>query len=170
MEVLWDWQERKKMVFNSLMHIAFFTDQMEAMEEFYCDKLGLKKKVEVKYKVYLDWNDRPAMQKIAQEDPERVFNTYIELAQGQFIELFPIEVKRSEESVVDNTPGYSHFALLVDDIYAAKKQLLEAGVKIDTDISKGPSETYQMWIHDPDGNKFEIMQYTENSIQLKGNC
>ena len=26
-----------------------------------------------------------------------------------------------------------------------------------------------MWIHDPDGNKFEIMQYTDKSLQHHGN-
>lgn len=33
----------------------------------------------------------------------------------------------------------------------------------------GQSETWQMWIHDPDGNKFEIMQYTDKSLQHHGN-
>ncbi|MCM3600429.1 VOC family protein [Robertmurraya korlensis] len=47
---------------------------------------------------------------------------------------------------------------------------MAAGITIDSDISKGPSETYQLWIQDPDGNKIEIMQYTENSLQVKGNC
>lgn len=157
------------MEFNSLMHIAFFTNQMDKMQEFYCEKLGLKKKVEIKYGVYLERDDRPAMQKIAKEDPDRIFNIYIELAPGQFIELFPTDAEKKEAPGA-NDPGYSHFALLVDDIFATKEELLKAGVEIDTDISKGPSETYQMWIHDPDGNKFEIMQYTENSIQVKGNC
>ena len=43
-----------------------------------------------------------------------------------------------------------------------------AGIEPDTDISKGPSGTYQQWYHDPDGNKFEVMQYTEDSWQLRG--
>ncbi len=25
-----------------------------------------------------------------------------------------------------------------------------------------------MWVHDPDGNKFEIMQYTDKSFQVVG--
>ena len=28
--------------------------------------------------------------------------------------------------------------------------------------------TWQMWSHDPDGNKIEFMQYTEKSFQLVG--
>ena len=63
---------------------------------------------------------------------------------------------------------YSHFALTVDDIYATREKLEDRGLTFDTEISKGPSETYQMWAHDPDGNKFEIMQFTDKSYQLVG--
>ena len=53
-------------------------------------------------------------------------------------------------------------------LFAARKELEARGVTFDTQICKGPSETYQMWTHDPDGNRFEIMQYTEKSYQLVG--
>ena len=73
----------------------------------------------------------------------------------------------------DDTPwngrlGYSHFALTVDDIFAAYDELVAAGVTPDTQVSKGPSETYQFWVSDPDGNKFEVMQYTDKSYQVVG--
>lgn len=161
------------MRFQSIMHIAFFTNQMDEMLDFYVNKLGAKKKVVVKYGVYLNRDDRPAMQEIARVDPERIFNAYLEIAPGQFLELFPTDAKPkpgAEGTDWDGLNGYSHFALLVEDIFQTREELLQAGIQPDTDISKGPSETYQMWIHDPDGNKFEIMQYTENSIQVKGNC
>ena len=61
------------------------------------------------------------------------------------------------------------FALMVDDIFEARKELIEAGIEIDIEPNKGQSETWQMWIHDPDGNKFEIMQYTDLSLQHQGN-
>lgn len=163
-------KHQKAMKFNSIMHVAFFTANMEGMIDFYINKLGLKKKAVVKYGEYLHRDDRPVMQKIAQSDPERIFNVYIEIAPGQFIELFTANTDQKEHTKWNEHADYSHFALLVDDIFETKRQLLDAGVETDTDISKGPTETYQMWIHDPDGNKFEIMQYTENSIQLKGNC
>ena len=46
---------------------------------------------------------------------------------------------------------------------------IEAGIEIDIEPNKGQSETWQMWIHDPDGNKCEIMQYTDLSLQHQGN-
>lgn len=134
------------------------------------NRLGLKKKAVVKYGVYLDRDDRPAMQQIARQDPERIFNIYIEITPDQFIELFPAREGQKPHTEFNANIGYSHFALLVDDIFKTKEELVKAGVALDTDISKGPSETYQMWLHDPDGNKFEIMQFTENSLQVKGNC
>lgn len=158
------------MKFNSIMHVSFYTEKFDEMVEFYTKKLGVKMKVRVYYRAYLDRDDRPSMQRIAKEDPDRVFNVYLELAEGQFIELFPAEEKQKEHTRWNEHKGYSHFALLVDDIFKTREELIAAGVKPDTGISKGPSETYQMWIHDPDGNMFEIMQYTENSIQVKGNC
>lgn len=157
------------MKFNSLMHVAFFTDKMDEMMDFYIHKLGAKVKALVYYRVYLNRDDRPAMKKIAEQDPDRIFNVYLEIAEGQFIELFVANEDQKPYTKWNEHKGYSHFALTVDDIFKVKEELLEKGVTPDTDISKGPSETYQMWLSDPDGNKFEIMQYTENSIQLKGN-
>ena len=50
-----------------------------------------------------------------------------------------------------------------------REELVKAGIEIDIEPNKGQSETWQMWIHDPDGNKFEIMQYTDKSLQHHGN-
>ena len=47
------------MEYKSIMHVAFFTDRMEEMLDFYVNKLGLKKKAVVKYGVYLNRDDRP---------------------------------------------------------------------------------------------------------------
>lgn len=156
------------MRFENIMHIAFFTDHMDEMMDFYVNKLGAKIKVLTKYKQYLNRDDRPAFQKIAQETPEKIFNVYLELCPGQFVELFPKKEGQKEHDEWNESLGYSHFALVVEDIYEAKKELKEKGVEIDTPISIGPSSTYQFWVHDPDGNKFEIMQFTENSYQLVG--
>ncbi len=157
------------MKYTSIMHIAFYTDKMEEMIAFYCDKLGARQKALVRYGAYIDSDDRPDFQKIAKEDPERIFNTYIEIADGQFIELFPAVPDQKEHTGWNEHKGYSHFALLVDDIFKTRQDLEAKGVIFDTDISKGPSETYKMWVTDPDGNRFEIMQYTADSVQIKGN-
>lgn len=154
------------MLFGRLMHVAFFTSRMEEMIAFYTDKLEGRIKVLVKYGEYLDRDDRPAFQQIAREDPDRIFNVYIEVAEGQFIELFPLSEAEAAER--NGKTGYDHFALTVNDIFETRRILEEKGIVFDTEISKGPSGTYQMWLHDPDGNRFEIMQYTAESYQVKG--
>lgn len=154
------------MKFNSIMHVTFFTDQLDVMRDFYENKLGLKPKIVTKAKAYLGTNG--SYSKLAETDPEKVVIVYIEIAPGQFIELFPSFEGQGPHAKWNANLGYSHFALLVDDIYQTRDELIERGIEIDTPISKGPSETYQFWIHDPDGNKFEIMQYTEKSYQVVG--
>lgn len=156
------------MEFKSVMHVSFYTDQLDVMRDFYENKLGLKTKIVTKAKLYKGLN-RGHYSEIAEVDPERVIIVYIELAPGQFIELFPKEEGQGPHDEWNQNLGFSHFALLVDDIYETREELIKNGVELDTDISKGPSETYQMWVHDPDGNKFEIMQYTDKSFQIVGN-
>ncbi len=157
------------MNYSCIMHIAFYTDKMDEMVDFYCNKLGAREKSIVRYGAYIDYDDRPALQKIAKEDPERIFNIYLEIADGQFIELFYASPDQKDYTGWNEHKGYSHFALLVDDIFKTRQELEDKGLVFDTDISKGPSETYKMWAHDPDGNRFEIMQYTADSVQIKGN-
>lgn len=158
------------MLFTSMMHIALYTDQMDAMRQFYCEQLGASVKVLTRYKAYLHRDDRPENQAIAKTDPERIFNLYLEIAPGQFLELFPKMKGQKEHTPFNEHLGYSHYSLLVDDIFATRKKLIANGVVMDTDISKGPSETYQMWVSDPDGNRIEIMQFTDQSWQVIGHA
>jgi len=156
-------------MFQSIMHVAFFTDKMDEMINFYTEKLGGKIKTINRYSEYLNRDDRPRQQAIARTDPDRIFNVYIELAPLQFVEMFPAEEEQKPHCGFNEHKGYSHFALLTEDIFLTRKELEAKGVKAISSISKGPSETYQMWYEDPDGNRFEIMQFTENSLQIKGN-
>ena len=148
------------------MHVSFFTDQMDAMRDFYTDRLGFKTRIVTKAKAYFGREGHFA--KLAESDPEKVIIVYLEAAPGQFIELFPKAEGQKAAPEYNSTLGYSHFSLLVDDIFEAREELAEKGVQIDTEISKGPSETYKFWIRDPDGNRIEIMQFTERSYQIVG--
>lgn len=157
------------MKFNEVMHLSFYTDQMNEMRNFYENKLGLKAKIIMRYEAYKDQINRGAWATRAKTDPTGIAYIFIELALGQYLELFPKADGQLEHEKPDTRLGYSHFALMVDDIYKAREELIAAGVEIDVEPNKGQSETWQMWIHDPDGNKFEIMQYTKKSLQYKGN-
>lgn len=157
------------MKFNEIMHISFYTDQLESMRDFYENKLGLKAKIIMRYEAYKGKKERGQWAIRAETRPKDIAYIFIELAPGQYIELFPKADGQKEHEKADSRLGYSHFALMVDDIFVARDELVQAGVEIDIEPNKGQSETWQMWIHDPDGNKFEIMQYTDKSLQHKGN-
>jgi lactoylglutathione lyase len=156
------------MKFNSIMHIAFYVEDLDRSLDFYCKKLGLKQKIRTRFGVYKD-SPKEELRKIAEVRPNDIFLTYIEIAPGQFIELFPKSETQKNQTDWNAHVGYSHFALLVDDIQQTYQDLLKHGVEVDVPPNIGPSKTWQMWLHDPDGNKFEIMQYTEESLQIIGN-
>ena len=44
------------MEFKSLMHVSFFTDQMDVMRDFYENKLGLKVKIVTRAGLYKGLN------------------------------------------------------------------------------------------------------------------
>lgn len=157
-------------MFNSLMHIAFFTSNMDEMVEFYTKKLGLNVKYIVKYKEYLNCPNRKELYEEALRNPEKIFNVYIEIAQGQFIELFSSKENQKPHDSWNERLGYSHFALMVDDIYKTFKEFQEKEIPTKTIPTKGPSETWHFWSYDPDMNYFEIMQYTNKSYQIVGHC
>lgn len=153
---------------RSIMHVSFLTDNMDEMIRFYTEILGFKLTVLTKYRQYLNRDDRPQMKAIAQKDPDRIVNVYLDAGNGQFVELLGASEGLKPHDQWNTSIGYSHFALLVDDINEAYDGFIKKGVTPDTKISKGPSETYQFWITDPDGNRFEVMQYTEKSYQVVG--
>ena len=158
------------MKFDALMHISFYTTQLDKMVDFYTNVLGAKQKVIVRYKEYLSHPERKAMYQKALTSPDDIFYTYLELAPGQFIELFPAAPDQKPHRSWNEAADYSHFALTVPDIHEASRILQQRGLKPDTAISQGPSHTYQQWFHDPDGNKFELMQLTDQSWQVTGHC
>lgn len=157
------------MKFNEIMHLSFYTENMDEMRDFYENKLGLKAKIIMRYEAYKNNKNRKDWAAKAEVDPTGIAYIFIELAPGQYLELFEKKDEQLEHELPDTRLGYSHFALMVDDIFETRKELIRSGINIDIEPNKGQSETWQMWIHDPDGNKFEIMQYTEKSLQFKGN-
>ena len=51
------------MKFNEVMHLSFYTDQMDKMRDFYENKLGLKAKIIMRYGAYLGQKSRGGLKK-----------------------------------------------------------------------------------------------------------
>lgn len=154
------------MVFNSIMHVTFFAKDINVTKSFY-ENLGCKMKMAVKYKAYAD---KPHSQyyKKAQVIPEEYCIIYFEIAPGQFIEIYPSENDQLPHPQFNKHIGYSHFGVIVEDIQKTRDFLTQKGITIDIEPKIGNSRTWQMWIHDPDDNRIEIMQYTNDSYQVVG--
>ena len=119
------------MKFNEVMHLSFYTDQMDEMRDFYENKLGLKAKIIMRYEAYKGQASRGAWAARAETNPKGIAYIFIELAPGQYLELFPKGDGQLEHEAPDTRLGYSHFALMVDDIHEAREELVQAGIDID---------------------------------------
>ncbi len=157
---------------KELGHLAFRCRDLNASAAFYRDVLGFNQKFAL---YYGDWIEHlrklPGNEGFIAELMPRYNDpwiVYMQISERVFIELF--DPQGADQNCVPDgrSLNYQHLALVVEDIHAAREELVSKGVAIDTEPTFGMEGTWQMWIHDPDGNKIEFMQYTPNSMQLTG--
>ena len=143
----------------SLGHIALRCKDIDAMRAFYVDKLGCEELF------HLD------------NDDGSLWLTYIRTAQGQYVEIFPIDYKGSNDAR-EFSPH--HFCFEVDDFAGYVKLLREKGVTVydgpylyhdvmagnPEDRPKGMCRSLCAFIKDPEGNDIEIMEFTPDSMQI----
>ena len=154
-------------MFRSLMHASFFAEDIDAIYDFYVNRLGAKVKMLIRNRAYADKPDH-AFYERAQKDPDGLCIIYFEIAPGQFIEFFPKQDGQKEHNGYNTNLGYSHIGILVDDLLETKRELEARGVEFITEPKIGNSHTWQMWTKDPEGNYMEFMQYTPESFQIIG--
>ena len=126
---------------TAFAHVCFVVKDLAASEAFYRDKLGLRVAFE-----FLDYNG------------ER-FGLYIHVGGRSFIELFKGTLASQAEGQT-----YQHLCLEVDDIHQTVAELRSNGIE-STDVQMGSDQSYQSWLSDPDGNRIELHQYTDDSKQ-----
>jgi catechol 2,3-dioxygenase-like lactoylglutathione lyase family enzyme len=124
-----------------LAHCCRYVYNLEASLDYYC-KLGLT----IKFRFTRN---------------NRVFGAYIEIAPGNFLELFETADRSG------NTPSQTHFCLETADIDAFINHCKRNNIAT-TPKKFGCDNAWQVWLKDLDGNEFEVHQYTENSSQITG--
>lgn len=159
-------------------HVAFICKDLPTSIAFYRDQLGFTNKFVITYGDWLNHHLEQSKEAGVSPNPDMVARltpkqdktwiAYFEMGGGQFVELFDADGAHILCPPTPETLNYSHVALLVEDIHQAHEELKAKGVPIDTPPSLGLEGTWQMWTHDPDGNRIEYMQYTEKSWQLTG--
>lgn len=126
-------------------HTAYNVKDMEKSLKFYHDVLGFEKAFELRnQKTGEPWIE------------------YIHAGGSQFIELFYTEEGAEKQT---GEIGYNHLCLEVKDIHEIVKRIEEAGAPLDAPVKIGTDKNWQCWTHDPDGNRIELMQMGEDSMQ-----
>ena len=92
----------------------------------------------------------------------KLFGVYLKLAEASFIEIF--EDPKLDQPV--NT-GLLHFCLETQDLDQLMTDLASRGIAC-SPKKLGCDNTWQIWLRDPDGNAFEVHQYTPKSMQFTG--
>lgn len=91
---------------------------------------------------------------------------YVELAPGQFVELFPDGKNRAERP--PDPIGYAHTCLVVDDLNAALVHLARLGVTPANPPRTGRARQRLAFVTDPDGNRIELMEIPVGSPLYRG--
>ena len=169
----------EKMKIKAISHLGFNCKDLEKSIAFYRDVLGCTEKFTLTYGDIV----RSIEQECAEQGKKQPFylsamrrfadkkwSVYMQWTDDSFIELFYAMGANKRRIPGQKDLNYTHYSLEVEDIHAFRKEIIARGGAqyLDTEISLGMDNTWQFWMHDPDGNKFEIMEYTPESMQVVG--
>lgn len=130
---------------KGIAHLAFRISDIDRSVAFYETAFGFKRKFSLN------------------NDDGSPWLVYLQVNDDQFIELFPSQDPVEQPS----TRSYQHLCLEVKDIHQVAKDLESKGITLDEPVSMGLDYNYQCWVHDPDGNPIELMEYGPNAMQKK---
>jgi lactoylglutathione lyase len=135
--------------FNSLGHVAFRVNDLEASLAFYA-KLGF-----------------PEFLRLTQADG-RTWIAYLKITDQLYLELFP--GGDGGKAVGPEHTGVHHLCLTTDDIEATAAHLEAVGIPplhALVPSKRGVDGNRGMWVADPDGNRIEIMEMARDCVQFE---
>ena len=165
------------MPINRLAHVAFQVRDLDTSLKYY-EILGLREKFRLTFADLLPIMDEDARagrphdvnersREFMVQNPEAPWIIYLEIARLQFLEIFPaIEPDAVGDPLASDSAA--HLCLEVEDAQATWAELEARGVHADAAPRRGPDNSIQFWLTDPDGHRIEMMQYTARSFQLTG--
>jgi catechol 2,3-dioxygenase-like lactoylglutathione lyase family enzyme len=142
-------QQRPRLV--GVSHIAVRVKDLNAARHFYGDLLGYQEAFTVR-------KDRSAVMGggLAQADVNAVF---FKVNNRQYIVVIP-------ETSADQ-PRYVDAAIETDNVEGMRLYLKSIGYPVPDKVEKTPTNDLAFHVKDPDGNAYEIMQYTPESLSVK---
>jgi catechol 2,3-dioxygenase-like lactoylglutathione lyase family enzyme len=130
---------------KGIAHLAFRVSDIDRSVAFYEKAFGFKRKFSL------------------DNDDGSPWLVYLQVNDNQFIELFP----SSDPVDQPQSRSYQHLCIEVENIEDVAKRLVEKGIKLDEPVSLGLDNNYQCWLHDPDGNPIELMEYGRDAMQKR---
>ena len=127
-----------------LAHVCLKVSSLENTIDFYHKKLGLP----IKFTF---------------EKEGKLYGVYFQVGNNSFIEAFQ---EKNPDFKVINT-GITHFCLQTGNIDKVILEMKSKGIEC-TSKKLGCDQSWQTWLKDPDGNSFEIHEYTPQSAQYNG--
>ena len=171
---------------KGITHCTFAAKDYPAMQKFYGETLGMKAMFHLPYtQDTVDLFKGPFGYTEMEQKAGDEWITYYQVSEHQFIELFNTTYTGENDNINE---GFAHVCLLVEDIVEAARDLEAKGIQlwngpkrinnpivgpypenpIEAGI-QGQCGSLAFYIQDPEGNELEIMQYTDDSLQLKTN-
>ncbi len=126
---------------KQVAHTCIFAHDIEATETFYREVFLVEPKFRFRRK-------------------GKKFGFYFDMGGRTFVEVF-----EKPESEFTETNQINHICLEAHDLDAFIAHVRSKGVKI-SDKVMGVDHTWQAWMADPNGVKYEIFQYTDKSMQF----
>ncbi len=128
---------------KGIAHLAFRVSNIDRSVAFYEKAFGFKRKFSL------------------DNDDGTPWLVYLQVNADQFIELFP-----STDPVTQHqSRSYQHLCIEVENINEVAKRLEDQGIILDEPVILGLDGNYQCWVHDPDGNPIELMEYGPQAMQ-----
>jgi len=128
------------MKITGIGHNAIKVLDMEKALDFYCSAVGMTKAFEL---------SKDGLPNIV----------YVKIAPNNFVELFYGAVKDRDINYAPDQIGYHHWCVNVTNLQALRDRIFARGyIKEEQQPKVTKTGGKNMWIHDPDGNAFEILQ------------
>jgi catechol 2,3-dioxygenase-like lactoylglutathione lyase family enzyme len=146
---------------KAVHHVAISTRNLTRLREFYCGVLGFEPVMEAEWK--------PGTEEGARAD--HAINLKNSAAKAAMVKKGDVIMELFEYSSPEPKPipsdwkvcdhGYTHIALLVDDLDGEYERLKKAGMTFHAPPGEGVSGMRGLYGHDPEGHVIEILEISE---------
>ena len=132
---------------NGVGHVAIKVTDLDRSLDYYINKLGF-----------------PEMLRLHKDDGS-VWLVYLRITDAQYLEVFP--GAENDRAPGWNANGMNHMCLTVENIDDTLAQVAAAGLELLLPLKTAIDGNRQAWLEDPDGNRIELMEMADDSLQLR---